>query len=88
MIRTLSLLCAATLFLACEKKEPAPAETAPLEDPVAPAPVPAPQATTATLIDLDTLPVEEEFEAEAEQEISADNLVAKLDELEKEIAAE
>jgi hypothetical protein len=50
--------------------------------------VPTPQATVEAAIDLDTIPVEEEFEAEAEKEITGDNLVAKVDEFEKELSAE
>jgi hypothetical protein len=46
-----------------------------------PAAAPAAEAT----VDVASLPVEEQYEAEAEKELTADNLSAKLDELEKEI---
>lgn len=75
---------------ACEKKEtPAPA---PVNDTAAqpPAASPVPAAVTAPaepVVDVASLPVEEQYEADAEKEITAENLTAKLDELEKEIAA-
>lgn len=75
---------------ACEKKEapaPAPAETAAAAPPavsvVPAAAAPAPEP----VVDVASLPVEEQYEADADKEITADNLTAKLDELEKEIAA-
>ena len=39
------------------------------------------------VVDVASLPVEEQYEADADKEITAGNLTAKLDELEKEIAA-
>ena len=85
-------LLALTVLLAatgCEKKEPlptTPVADAPAAAPVAPAEPPA-LAPTAPSVDVASLPVEEQFEADAEKEITADNLSAKLDELEKELAA-
>lgn len=72
---------------ACDKKEtsataPVASDTAP---PAASAPAAAP-ATTAPTVELATIPVEEQYEAEAEKEITADNLSAKLDEIEKELS--
>ncbi len=89
MIRRLSLLGALVLLVsvACNKKEtpaaPAP-ETAPA---TATAEAAAAPAAAEPVVDVDSLPVEEQYEAEAEQEITASNLTAKLDELEKELAA-
>jgi hypothetical protein len=79
-----ALLVAAAV--GCNKTEtPAPTTEAPpatpAVQPTAPAPAPEP------VIDADSLPVEEQYEAEAEKEITVDNLTAKLDELEKELAA-
>ena len=83
-----SLIALAALGLvsvtACEKKEaPAPA---PSEAPVAATPPPAasavPAAAAEPVVDVNSLPVEEQYEADAEKEITADNLSAKLDELE------
>jgi hypothetical protein len=73
---------------ACDKKETAP--TAPSESPppaAVPAPAAAAPAAAEPVVDVATLPVEEQYEADAEKEITADNLSAKLDELEKEISA-
>jgi hypothetical protein len=81
------LVAAALMTLAaCEKKEAPPPTT---EAPAAPAPVAAAPAAPAAepVVDVATLPVEEQFEAEAEKQLTAENLSAKLDELEKEIAA-
>lgn len=75
---------------ACEKKEapaPAPSEAAAATPPpAAPAAPIAAAAATEPVVDVNSLPVEEQYEADAEKEITADNLTAKLDELEKEIA--
>ena len=79
-----ALLVAAAL--GCDKKEtpPSPTEAAPPTEAAQPAtPPPAPEP----VVDVDSLPVEEQYEAEAEKEITADNMTAKLDELEKELAA-
>ncbi len=86
-MRPLFALVALTLTIgACDKKEEAPPPT-PAAD-VTAAPVPAaPAPAPAPVVDVASLPVDEQFEADAEKEISADNLTAKLDELEKEIAA-
>lgn len=89
MSRTLALAALGLLSLvACEKKDaPAPAaESTPAAPPATPA-VPAAAAPAEPVVDAATLPVEEQYEAEAEKEITADNLSAKLDELEKELAS-
>ena len=88
MMRAASAIGALILCftLGCDKKEapPAPAEQASVAAaPAAAAPEAAPAQPT---VDAASLPVEEQYEAEAEQEISAANLQAKLDALEKEIA--
>lgn len=93
MSRALVALAALTLFVAlgCEKKDtPATtvAEATPATGAAAPAPVAAPApAAPAEPVALETLPVEEQYEADAEQEITAANLVTKVDELEKELQA-
>jgi hypothetical protein len=78
---------ALVLFLAaCEKKEPPPAEAPPPEPPpAATAAAPAPTASAEAASDL---PTEEDFEQEAAKEVTAANLDAQLDALEKEINAE
>jgi hypothetical protein len=79
---------AALQLLGCEKKEP-PAQVA-TETPVAPAPPPAappPTSVAEPTIDASTLAVEEQYEADAERDITVENVAAKVDELEKEIAA-
>lgn len=68
----------------CEKKEPPP--PAVTETSVAPPATPPPSVAEPT-IDASTLAVEEQYEADAEKEITAENVAAKVDELEKEIAA-
>ncbi len=84
LVAALSALCMIAA-LGCEKKEapPTPAEPAVA---AAPAPASTPAAVAEPVVDVDSLPVEEQYEAEAEKEITADNLTAKLDELEKELA--
>ncbi|HVY25273.1 MAG TPA: hypothetical protein VHB79_01925 [Polyangiaceae bacterium] len=74
---------------ACDKKEaPAPAPSEAAATPPAPPPAtPVPAAVAEPVVDVASLPVEEQYEADAEKEITSDNLSAKLDELEKEIAA-
>jgi hypothetical protein len=52
------------------------------EAPTAAAPEPAP------VVDVESLPVEEQFEEEAEKDLTPQNLVAKLDEIEKEIGSQ
>ena len=84
----LCLLVALVTLAACDKKEAGPAEVT--EKPSATQPTPAappPVAATPPAVDVDSLPVEEQFEADAEKELTAANLNAKLDELEKEITA-
>lgn len=67
----------ALLLVACEQKTEAPAPSAPAKGTGAVA-----AAGTETADDLAT---EEDFEEEAANEITADNLEAELDRLEKEI---
>jgi hypothetical protein len=85
-----NLICVLALvsLLGCEKKEaPAqPASEAPASPPAAAVSV-APPPVAEPTVDAATLAVEEQFEAEAEGEITADNLTAKLDEIEKEIGS-
>jgi hypothetical protein len=88
MSRKLWIAIALVTCVACDKKEPAPADVA--EKPTAaavPAESPPTAAATPPAVDIDSLPVEEEFEATAEKELTSANLNAKLDELEKEISA-
>jgi hypothetical protein len=73
---------------ACDKKETPPTESTEQKAATPTPPAPAPVAAAAEpKVDIDSLPVEEEFEADAEKELTAANLNAKLDELEKEIDA-
>ena len=84
-----SLGAAALALLACQKQEDAkPSTTETAETPKVEATTQAAAQPTAPEIDLETLPTEEDFEDEAEKEITSQNLEKKLDELEKEIAAE
>ena len=82
--------------IACESSAPAPASTpapTPTSAPAAEAaptpPVPPTQlaAKAPAPAALDGVPVEEDFEQEAETKVNAANLVATLDDLEKEIGA-
>ena len=82
----LCLLLALATLAACDKKETAPVEATEQASATPPA-APAPVAATPPPVDVDSLPVEEQFEADAEKELTAANLNAKLDELEKEINA-
>ena len=88
MSRKFWIAIALLTCVACDKKEPAPADTAEKPAlsaaPAEPAPV---AAATPPPVDVASLPVEEEFEAPAEKELTNANLNAKLDELEKEISA-
>lgn len=84
MMRAPTLAAAALLLVACESKpatvtqeQQAPAPPAEGTTPIAKAPEPE--------IDLESVPVAEDFEEQAATELSAANLEAKLDELEKEI---
>ena len=73
---------------ACEKKEaPPPTEPVAATPPAASAVPAAAAPAVEPVVDVASLPVEEQYEADADKEITADNLTAKLDELEKEIAA-
>jgi hypothetical protein len=83
---TLALLCLA--LVACDKKE-TPASTDSTKPSAAVEAPAAPPAVTAAppVVDVSTLTVEEDFEADAEKELTAANLSAKLDELDKEISA-
>jgi hypothetical protein len=75
-------------LLGCEKKEaPTPTTTETSVAPPAPPPASPPPTVAEPTIDASTLAVEEQYEADAEQEITAENVAAKVDELEKEIAA-
>lgn len=91
MIRKLALAAILVSLVAC-KKEEKPAPTPPAEaTPVATAPQPATMPASVAAepaIDLESLPVEEDFEEEAEKDITSANLSKKVDELEKEMAAE
>ncbi|MDQ2642643.1 MAG: hypothetical protein M3020_02420 [Myxococcota bacterium] len=78
----------------CSKKSEE--ATTPVENsPVASAPAPAELNTNiaaatpepAPVVDVESLPVEEQFEQEAEKDLTPQNLVAKLDEIEKEIGS-
>jgi hypothetical protein len=71
--------------VACNKKETS-VEPTPEAAPTAAPQLAAAPAAAEPVVDLDSLPVEEQYEAEAEKEITVDNLTAKLDELEKELA--
>jgi hypothetical protein len=90
MIRRLIVLTSLSLSLlpACEKKEaPPPPATEATPTPPAPATPPTAAAVAEPVVDVSTLPVEEQYEAEAESEITATNVAAKLDELDKELAS-
>jgi hypothetical protein len=70
------------------RAEPAPAAPPATATATAPsAPPPAEPAPAELQPSSDELPIEEDFEAEAEQQISADNLHAELDAIEKELQA-
>jgi hypothetical protein len=85
-MRTSIALCACLLLaVGCEDKQ-APAPAASEAAPPAAAPVAAAPAAEP-VVDVGSLPVEEQYEEDAEKEITAENLSAKLDELEKEISA-
>ena len=83
-IAALGALCLLAA-LGCDKKE-TPATPA-VEPTPAVVPAATPAAVAEPVVDVDALPVEEQYEAEAEKEITVDNLTAKLDELEKDLAA-
>ncbi len=81
-------LCTLGTLGGCDKKEPVATEVTESASAAAPPAAPAPVAVaTPALVDIDSLPVEEEFEGDAEKELTAANLNAKLDDLEKEISA-
>jgi hypothetical protein len=71
------------LAAGCAKKEEPAPEPAPEPPPAAATAAPAPSAAVA-----DDLPTEQDFEEEAAKEVTAANLDAQLDALEKEINAE
>jgi hypothetical protein len=86
--RSWMLWGALAMAVACDDK-PKPAEPVPTA-PVAtatPAPTPAPAATAteAAGAAVNDIATEEDFEEEAQGEISAHNMEAELDKLEKEI---
>ena len=88
MKRTDALALMILSLAACDKKEPAPnTDLAKPSATVEAAPAPSAVAPAAPVVDVSTLPVEEDFEADAEKELTAANLNAKLDELDKEISA-
>ena len=92
MKKLIIVICSAALVAlgACKKNE----EPAPTTEPAkteAPAPTPAATTTataTAAAEENDGLEIEQDFEDKAEQEVTAQNLDAELDKVEKEIAAE
>jgi hypothetical protein len=85
------LLIAGSLFVLCACEKKAEQEELPASE-VASAPAPlvtdVAAAAPEVVIDVESLPVQEQFEQEAEREVDSKNLVAKLDELEKEIGSE
>jgi hypothetical protein len=77
------------LCAACKKEEPPPPAPPSEVNVVPPASEPAKTTPAAAApVDVENLPVEEDFEEQAEKDVTAANLNQKLDELEKEIAAE
>jgi hypothetical protein len=88
------ILALALAAAGCSKKSEE--ATTPVENsPVASAPTPAELNTSiaaatpeAAPVDVDALPVEEQFEEEAEKDLTPQNLVAKLDDIEKEIGSQ
>lgn len=83
MNRALWIGALALLLIGCDQKTEAPAgasTNAKAAGSAAPSGAPAAQAAND-----DDLPTEADFEAEAEKEITADNLDAELDKLDKEI---
>lgn len=91
MKRYLVIAGSLVLLCACAKKAEEPATEIPVSE-VASAPAPlvtdVAAAAPEAVIDVESLPVQEQFEQEAEREVDSKNLVAKLDELEKEIGSE
>jgi hypothetical protein len=91
MTRILGSALVVLLLFGCKKQSEEPSSQ-PAE--VASAQAPSEVATTVSAaapepsVDLETLAVEEDFEQDAEKEISAQNLNAKLDELERQIGTE
>jgi hypothetical protein len=89
MKRYLMIAGSLLVLSACEKK--AEQQELPVSE-VASAPAPlvtdVAAAAPEVVIDVESLPVQEQFEQEAEREVDSKNLVAKLDELEKEIGSE
>jgi hypothetical protein len=85
VIARLAPLAVVLLLAGCQKEEP-PAPAPPPEPTPAATPAPAPSATVAD--EGPTPPTEEDFEEEAAKEVTAANLDAQLDALEKEINAE
>lgn len=88
------ILALALAAAGCAKKSEDP--TNPVENsPEANAPTPAEVNTNiaaaapepAPTVDVASLPVAEQFEEEAEKELTPQNLVAKLDDIEKEIGS-
>ena len=88
MNRSCALALVCFVIAACDKKEAPASADAPQPSAAAEATA-APSAAAAAppVVDVSTLAVEEDFEADAEKELTASNLSAKLDDLEKEIDA-
>lgn len=86
MIARLAPLALVLFLAACEKKEP-PAPAEPPPEPPPAATVEPPPAASAETAEAD-VPTEEDFEEEADKQVTAANLDAQLDALEKEINAE
>jgi hypothetical protein len=88
-LRGYSVVLAALVALGCDRKsDPPPPPTPNVEAPTTQVPPPgspvAAPTTSSTAAPVD-VPTEEDFEEEAEREITADNLEAELDKLEREI---
>jgi hypothetical protein len=76
---------AALLLLGCEQKTEAPAGAPASPTSKAATTAPAAATTAAQAAADDDLPTESDFEEEAEKNITADNLDAEIDKLDKEI---
>ena len=85
--RARSLVLFILVAAGCDKKSdaPPPAPTAVGAAPTPAAPAPAATPITTATMDGEVVPTEEDFEEEAERGITAENLEAELDKLEREI---
>jgi hypothetical protein len=80
-------LCLALLAFACSRPRTEPSPTAAASAPSATASAkPLTQAEPETKLANESAPTEADFEDEAESKITAQNLEAELDQLEKELA--